>query len=279
MNTSTITLTAQDLTDLKWAHKHLEHPSFAIRLSSTLGTPIETGLQLLPQRWQNRLQAVVEFSIRKTLDAAITSMGHFPPSEAHDYLHKFIAMGNGALGGFLGAPALVAEVPITTALMLRSIADIAHSQGEDLSTLEARLACMEVFALGGRSMEDDAADTGYYGLRITLGFHFTRVAGFTSNGAGTNVPAVIDLVRAIATRFGIVVSDKAALKMIPVTGALSGALINLIFVQHFQDMARGHFIVRRLERKYGSDVIKIEYERLTREEAEAKRGYGNLEGW
>ena len=139
---------------------------------------------------------------------------------------------------------------------------------------------MEVFALGGRSWEDDAADTGYYGLRITLGFHFTRVANFTNNGVGTNIPAVINLVRAIAARFQIVVSDKVALEMIPIVGALSGALLNLIFMQHFQDMARGHFIIRRLERKYDSDAIRIEYKRLTKKEAKAKKkGYSDLEGW
>jgi len=43
----------------------------------------------------------------------------------------------------------VVELPISTAMMLRSIADIAHSQGEDLEDMEARLSCLEVFALGG----------------------------------------------------------------------------------------------------------------------------------
>jgi hypothetical protein len=33
--------------------------------------------------------------------------------------------------------------------MLRSIADIARSEGEDLSDPEAALSCVEVFALGG----------------------------------------------------------------------------------------------------------------------------------
>jgi hypothetical protein len=39
-------------------------------------------------------------------------------------------------------------------------------------------------------------------------------------------------------------------------------LINTIFIDHFQDMARGHFIVRRLERVYGTDEVKRQYEKL-----------------
>ncbi|ADE14640.1 conserved hypothetical protein [Nitrosococcus halophilus Nc 4] len=277
MHQSTPSLSAQDLADLRWAHRHLEHPSFAARLSNVVGTPIEQGLKLLPKRWYQHLHGVVEFSIRRTLDMAITSMGRIPPSAAHDRLHKFMAMGSGTIGGFFAPFTLLAELPITTALMLRSIGDIAHSQGEDLNTLEARLACMEVFALGGRTKEDDAADTGYYGIRATLAFHFSDFLDYT--GAGANIPAAINLIRATTARFGVVISDKAAAQMIPVAGAVSGALLNLIFMQHFQDMARGHFIVRRLERKYDPETVRAAYQQLTQEEAEAEKEYSPLEGW
>jgi hypothetical protein len=70
------------------------------------------------------------------------------------------------------------------------------------------------------------------------------------------------LITAIAARFGIVVSEKAAAQAVPVLGAAGGALINTIFIDHFQDTARGHFIVRRLERNYGQDLVRQEYDRL-----------------
>ena len=60
----------------------------------------------------------------------------------------------------------------------------------------------------------------------------------------------------------MVVSQKAAAQAIPLIGAAGGALINLAFVDHFQDMARGHFIVRRLERLYGEDIVQAEYDKL-----------------
>lgn len=277
MNQAKIELSTQDLTDLQWAHQRLEHPSFAARLSHLVGTPIEAVFHLLPKDWYRGLYAAVEFSIRKTLDTAITSMGPIPPAYAHDGLHKLLATGAGAVGGFFGPLTLFAELPLTTALMLRSIADIAHSQGEDLNTVEGRLACMQVFALGGRTGQDKAAETGYYGLRITLGVHFETLTNYTGNVA--DIPQAITLIRSIAARFGVVVSDKTALQLVPIAGAVGGALLNLAFMQHFQDIARGHFIVRRLERKYGSDTVRVEFERLTQKELEAEKEFNPLEGW
>jgi hypothetical protein len=53
-----------------------------------------------------------------------------------------------------------------------------------------------------------------------------------------------------------------AAQSVPVIGAAGGALINILFIDHFQDMARGHFIVRRLERKYGEESVEATYNSL-----------------
>jgi hypothetical protein len=43
-------------------------------------------------------------------------------------------------------------------------------------------------------------------------------------------------------------------KLYPVVGAVGGAAVNLIFMNHFQRIAEGHFTIRRLERIYGRAV-------------------------
>ena len=48
----------------------------------------------------------------------------------------------------------------------------------------------------------------------------------------------------------------------PILGAAGGALINTIFIGHYQDMARGHFIVRRLEKTHGTEIIRRAYDRI-----------------
>ena len=58
------------------------------------------------------------------------------------------------------------------------------------------------------------------------------------------------------------VSEKVAAQAVPVIGAAGGVVINVLFIDHFQEMARGHFIVRRLERTYDPQLVRAEYERL-----------------
>jgi hypothetical protein len=49
---------------------------------------------------------------------------------------------------------------------------------------------------------------------------------------------------------------------VPVVGAIGGASLNLIFVEHFQEMAEAHFDVRRLERRSGEQAIEQAYARI-----------------
>jgi len=72
----------------------------------------------------------------------------------------------------------------------------------------------------------------------------------------------VRLVSLIAARFGVVVSEKTAAQLVPVIGAAGGALINTLFIAHYQDMARGHFIVRRLEKIHGAEPVRLAYEKL-----------------
>lgn len=252
--------------ELKTAHEHLEHPSLAVRLSNVVGTPIEIALHLLPRQWYQYLHSTAEAAIAKVLEAAISTMHVGVQPIAHDYFYKGLVIGTGAIGGFFGPWALLAELPITTTIILRSIADIARSEGESLDSLDTQLACAQVFALGGRSEEDDAADTGYYGVRLALTLPFAQARqhvvekGLTDNGG----PVIASLISVVSTRFGVSLSQKVAVQLVPVIGAITGALINTIFINHFQDVARSHFTVRRLERQYGAELVQAAYESLSR---------------
>ena len=266
--------------ELCWAYQQLEHPSLASRLSSQLGQPVEDLVGLLPVNWQNRLQKAFRNNIYLTVRTALVSMDLSGPARSHDLLHKVLAMGSGAVGGYLGPLTLVLELPVTTTLMLRSIADIARSYGEDLTQDLPRLACVQVFALGARTKDDEAADVGYYAMRTILGLHFERdIVEYAVGARGPHIPAFIELTRAIAARFGVVISEQMAVKMVPIAGAISGATLNLIFMKHFQDVARGHFIVRRLERQHGVDAIREEYQKLAVDEAARLRDFTPVEGF
>ncbi len=264
-----------DMDQLRWAYRHLEHPSLAARMSAVLAVPVEEGIKLLPNKWQKQIDRTAQATICRLLrPGALPAVSVMPPGTSK-WAHRFLATGAGAVGGFFGPLTLLAEMPAVTMLILHAIADIAREEGEDLQTPEARLACAQVFALGGRTKDDDAADLGYYALRIMLGLHFEQNV---VTAAGAQIPGSIELVRAITARFGVVISDHAAARAVPVAGAISGAMLNLIFMNHYQDVARGHFIVRRLERDYGNDRIRELYEQIAAEEAR-EEAYNPVVGW
>ena len=70
------------------------------------------------------------------------------------------------------------------------------------------------------------------------------------------------LVSTIASRFGVAVSEKVAAQAVPIVGAIGGGLINALFMDHFQNTAEAHFCVRQLERIYGPEAVRLEYERI-----------------
>jgi hypothetical protein len=184
-----------------------------------------------------------------------------PGEESSNMWHKIAVATTGGIGGFFGLPALAVELPISTTIMLRSIADIARSEGETINKIASKIACIEVFALGGLSKSDDASESGYFAIRAALARSVTKAVEYIAQKglAEESAPALIRLIIQIADRFSIQVSEKAAAQAIPVIGAAGGVLINTLFIDHFQDMARGHFIVRRLERKYGKEIVEATY--------------------
>ena len=129
---------------------------------------------------------------------------------------------------------------------------------------ETALACLEVFALGGRTQADDHLDSSYFAIRTLLARSMSEASRYMIDKGVMDeaAPVLVKLASKIAARFGVVLSQKFAAQAIPILGAMGGAAVNLAFLQHFQQIAEGHFTVRRLERAYGSALVRAEYERL-----------------
>ncbi len=258
-------LSGTELEDLRRAKALLENPGLAAKLSSAIGSPIERGLRRLPASWQKGVHQAAHAAMMKALDVAVTTLGGKPAAKSRDSLHKIAAAASGAAGGAFGLAALTWELPLSTTLMLRSIADIAAAEGEDPRHIETRLACLSVFALGSsRSQSDNAAESGYFAARAALASAVSEASKYLAEKgiAKSSAPALVRLVSLIGSRFGVVVTEKAAAQAIPVLGAAGGAIINTLFIGHYQDMARGHFIVRRLEKVHGSEPVREAYRDL-----------------
>jgi EcsC protein family len=255
-------LSPSDYADLQAAVAKLETQGFAMKIASKLGMPVEALLHRLPAPAQSAIQVTVDKALEQCLRIAVKAHTAKSSAVIHKRSHTAAAAFTGAIGGFFGLPGLLVELPITTTVMLHSVVEIARSHGEDFLSPESSLACLEVFALGPESTHREAKESAYYATRTALA-QVTReaVSYVTRKGmAKESAPALMSFVGKIASKFGLEVSEKVAAELVPIAGAVGGLALNILFSQHFQSLAEGHFMVRRLERKYGSEAVRQDYE-------------------
>src|SRR5262249_42179289 len=74
------------------------------------------------------------------------------------------------------------------------------------------------------------------------------------------VPVLVNLINRIASLFNVLVSEKFVLQSLPLLGAVTGASLNAAFADHFNNVARSHFGLRKLERRYGAEAVQREYQ-------------------
>ncbi len=256
-------MTPEDSATLAKAVQLLEHPGFAARLANTVGKPVDLIGDALPTTVRHTISTATAKALQAALKVALRTMQSTPHSRSK-LVHKALATASGAAGGAFGLVTLPIELPVSTIIMLRSIAEIARSEGEEPSDPEAALSCIQVFALGGRAGSTDASESGYFAVRGMLEKSVTEAARFVAERGviEEGAPVVVRFVTQVASRFGVVLTQKFAAQALPVLGALDGASVNYLFITHFQETAQGHFAVRRLERAYGKDIVRAEYERL-----------------
>jgi hypothetical protein len=260
------TLPDGDREALASARDVLEHPGLAIRLADVVGRPIDGLVQRLPDGARKAIASGTQRALRSSLDVALRTLDGRARTAPADWLHRGVVVASGAVGGAVGLAGLAVELPFSLTVMLRSIADHARAQGEDLGDVAARLECLTVFAYGSRSEGDDAADSAYFAVRAALARSVGEAAAFVAQrgvagAAGERAaPALVGLVSRIAQRLGVAVTDKAAAQLVPVLGAAGGAAVNALFIQHYQETARAHFTVRRLERAHGAEAVRRAYD-------------------
>ena len=253
------------LEELRQAHALLETPGLAAQLANAVGAPLEYVMtRRLPVPATRLVNALVRSALQQSLRAAVATLDPGQRRPPRTRTHTLVAAASGAAGGAFGLAGLAVELPVTTTVILRSIAEIARAQGESLDDPATTLACFEVLTMGGRASRDDGAESGYFAARAVLAQQVAAAAEYVAvHGlVGKGGPVIVQLLAAIASRFSVNVSQKLALQAVPLVGAVTGATLNTLFMRHFQAMAQGHFTVRRLERRYGADVVRRAYQAL-----------------
>ncbi len=201
-----------------------------------LGRTIRLGTRTLHAvpGGQSAVARVVEAALTRAFDVAVLRLDAVGEQTRSRRFAAPLVVLSGAAGGFFGLGGFVPDATVTTLAIMREIARIAQDHGEDLSDEAVREACLEVFALNPGETE-----MGYFGTRLVL----------------QGRPLAL-LMAEVASRFGMSLSQKFALQAVPVVGALGGATLNAAFLAHYRGLARAHFTVRRLERRFGAEAIR-----------------------
>ncbi|MBV9248529.1 MAG: EcsC family protein [Acetobacteraceae bacterium] len=210
-----------------------------VRMTEFLGSRLEhlaggTALRGMAAELQARLRGVIEQALWRGYRIATWRLDRPKGRHLGLRMKKIAASASGAASGMIGLPGLTIDLPFTTAIMLRSIAQIARDQGEDLASEDTRRACIEVFTLGGLPGEDSDVELSYWTARTAL-----------------NHATVSMTIQQAARLLALTISRRMLAQAVPVAGALAGGTLNYVFTDYFQQIARVHFAVRRLERKTG----------------------------
>lgn len=232
------------------AHRHKSAGGLGLQVLNMIGGRAENLLERLPNPVKLGLESATERALTVALHAAKQSRGVLPDQKG--WLNTAVTTAMGAVGGAGGLPTALAELPVTTTVLLRAIQGIAAEYDFDPNDPEVLADCMTVFASAGPLEDDDGANMAFLTTRVTL--------------TGT---AVHGIMKSVAPRLATVMGQKLAAQTVPILGAAAGAATNYAFTSYYQEMAHVHFGLRRLALETSqSETLLVE---------ELKRALKNLE--
>ena len=260
----------------------LESPSLIMKIADIAGKPLELAHKLLPEKTQSVIQSAVTKSLNKALEVAILSVPKTDQLkdlswdetqkkvQKRAWMHLAATTTTGAIGGFFGIPGLAIELPISTTLILRSISEIALNYGVDLDRTENRLECLYVLTLGTKGKYDDSMESSYLTSRAAFANSIRIAADFLAKYSARevlkalekgNAPAILQFISRVASYFEVAVTEKMLVEALPIVGSIGGAAINAAFTYFFNNAAKFHFGLKKLESEHGESLISEEYKR------------------
>lgn len=260
---------------IREAARFLEQPSLLMNIAANVGKPVEWLLAKAPKQVRDVTQQAVRSGMDWAANTIPSTVNRDTLIEAYQaagwngFFHQLGAGAAGAVGGVFGLPGLAIELPITTGIMLRSIASIAQELGADLNDSGVRLECLSIFSYGGPGHSDDAMESSFYTARAAMAHLIAHAAAYVAGkgpaaiAAGVadgSAAALVKLLARIAAEFEVAVSEKFVAQSLPLIGAVTGASINAAFCGYFNSVARYLFKIKRLEERYGEAKVRAAYE-------------------
>jgi len=131
-----------------------------------LGTQTESVIDMMPEGTRAIIEKATYHALESSFSAAAASRGTLPDTAS--WTTSLMAATTGAVGGFGGLATALAELPVTTTLILRAIQGIAAEHGFDPDDPDTRADCLRVFSAAGPMSEDDGTDLSFLTLRASV---------------------------------------------------------------------------------------------------------------
>ena len=209
------------------AKRYKQAGGVGISVLNLIGGGADSLIDKLPSSVRRNLETATVKALNHAMRAAHSSRSYVPDQKS--WLNQAASAAMGAAGGAGGLPTALAELPVTTTLLLRVIQGVAVEHGFDPDAENVQFDCVQVFSAAGPLSGDDGADLGFLSARMAL--------------SGRAMQAVI---AKVAPRLAVVLGQKLAAQAVPVLGAVAGAATNYAYTSYYQDMAHVHFGLRRL---------------------------------
>lgn len=276
----------QDLDFIRGAVRALENPGLLIKVANSIGRPLELLMNRMPRAASNAIDNGVNAALRKAAEWAVLTLPREHPHNGDAIImrnsrgrsatassHTLATGALGAIGGAIGFLALPVELPLTTVVMLRSIASISVEYGFEPRTVEGRLECVAVLGMAATTSVVDRMESSYLSARVGLAAIVREAGNYVASRSAEQLaeelargsaPQLVRLLARISERFGVVVTDAAIAQLVPLVGAVGGALVNATFTDYFNSVAEAHFGIRRLEGIYGEAPVRVAYREVMR---------------
>lgn len=210
-----------------------------IRAVGWFGGLIENRLEALPDPVKDAIEAATAAALVRACGLAAQVGAHPLAPDLGPRGHLAAVIAAGATGGAGGLASTIPELFVTVPLLFGAIQRVARAEGFDPADEAVRCECLMVFAMGlPGDARDDGINTGYLAARMMI--------------RGTTVQGII---RMVAPRLALLLSQKLAAQAVPALGSLTGAAVNLAFARHFQAVAEVRFGLMRLADRHGAEVV------------------------
>ncbi len=165
--------------------------------------------------------------------------------------YKSLALGEGALAGYVGLPGIPPDIVALITLNLRAIGEYATYCGFDVSSQQERLFAMNV--LGLASSPSDASKSIAMAQLVRISRDVAKKRTWTELEKHT----FVKIIQHIAKTLGYRLTKAKLAQVLPVAGTVVGGGFNAYFTMKVCDAAYYLYRERFLAEKHGPDIIEM----------------------